>query len=258
MSEGDNESELHARLAREAEFHDVKYSEAGHYPKHYSVSPTAYIYEAMLQRLGDIKGRDVLEYGCGDGWVTKDLVGLGANLSAFDVSPTAVSETNALLGRLGYRENYRLDVMPAEKLAYPSGSFDVAFGFAILHHLDLPRALPELLRVLKPGGVGLFAEPLGTNPLIEFYRRLTPQYRTADERPMVLREFPDLFSGFSSIEHEEYYLTALAAVGVVYLPGGAPLFGPLNRFLSKIDRSLLQKFPSLGKFAWYSIISIRK
>ena len=41
--------------------------------------------------------------------------------------------------------------MPAESLAHPAESFDVTVGFAIIHHLDVERALAELHQVLKPG-----------------------------------------------------------------------------------------------------------
>ena len=80
--------------------------------------------------------------------------------------------------------------MPAERLSYSDSVFDLAVGFAIIHHLDLKPALAELHRVLKPGGVAFFAEPLGTNPAIQLYRRLTPQFRTEDERPSCSRSFP--------------------------------------------------------------------
>lgn len=39
--------------------------------------------------------------------------------------------------------------MGAERLNYSDQSFDVAVGFAIIHHLDLSLAIPELYRVLS-------------------------------------------------------------------------------------------------------------
>jgi len=54
--------------------------------------------------------------------------------------------------------------MPAERLVYPTDTFDVAVGFAIIHRLDVPRALEELHRILKPGGVACLAEPSAVNP----------------------------------------------------------------------------------------------
>jgi 2-polyprenyl-3-methyl-5-hydroxy-6-metoxy-1,4-benzoquinol methylase len=249
---------LEERLQAEAAFHDVKYAGDELYPKHYAVRPTEYIYQQMRTMLGDLRGKEVLEYGCGEGWNTSDLARLGARVSAFDVSPQAIENTRQLLEKQNLLGQCSLAVMPAEKLAYPDESFDVAVGFAIIHHLDLPTAFRELHRVLRPGGVAWFAEPLGTNPAIQLYRRFTPQFRTVDERPLVLEELPVLLKDYSSVEHREFYLTALAAIGVSYLPGGARIFPAISRPLHKLDRGLLRIIPGLGKWAWYTVLKITK
>lgn len=249
---------LDERLDREARFHDEKYAGGELYPKHYSVHPTQYVYQQMRLMLGDIAGKHVLEYGCGEGWITRDLASMGARVSAFDVSPQAVENTREVLRSQGLADQCTLAVMPAEKLEYPDNTFDVAVGFAIIHHLDLKLALAEMHRVLRPGGVAYFAEPLGTNPLIQLYRRFTPQFRTVDERPMVLGELPQLLSKFSSFEHREFFFTALGALGLVYLPGGKHIFGGVSRALHGLDRGLLKAMPFLGRWAWYSVIKVNK
>ncbi len=42
-------------------------------------------------------------------------------------------------------------------------------GKQILHHLDMTQAVPEIARVLRPGGRAVFLEPLIHNPLLEGY-----------------------------------------------------------------------------------------
>ena len=61
-----------------------------------------------------------------------------------------------------------------EQLPFGPDRFDVVVGKAVLHHLDVARAAPELHRVLRPGGRAAFAEPLGTNPVIAFARDHIP------------------------------------------------------------------------------------
>jgi ubiquinone/menaquinone biosynthesis C-methylase UbiE len=251
------DSLLDERLKREAEFHDTKYG-GGDTPLHYSVMPTQYVYVQLRDALGDLQGKRVLEYGCGEGWITYDLARLGGTVCAFDISPEAVRQTQTMLSSRGLLERCSVEVMPAERLSYEDESFDVAVGFAIIHHLDVPRAFAELHRVLKPGGVAYFAEPLATNPVIQAYRRMTPQYRTEDERPMVLRELPQLLAQFRSFEHSEYYLTALGAIALAYLPGGARHFRRVSSALHRLDRRLLAAIPALGNWAWYSIFKITK
>ncbi|HXW75184.1 MAG TPA: class I SAM-dependent methyltransferase [Steroidobacteraceae bacterium] len=252
------DSPLEARLKREAQFHDKKYGGDDLYPRHYAARPTYYVYRQLRESLGDLQGKRVLEYGCGEGWITQDLAHLGGNVCAFDISPQAAEHTRRVLSDAQLLERCSVDVMPAEQLSYPAECFDVAVGFAIIHHLDLERAFEELYRVLKPGGTAWFAEPLATNPLIQIYRRLTPQFRTPDEQPLRLRQLPSLLARFRTVEHREFYLTALGAIAVTYLPGGVRLFPSLSRTLHHVDRFLLRALPPLGSWAWYTLLKIVK
>ena len=249
---------LEARLKREAEFHDTKYAGGDSMPRHYASWPTQYVYTEMRDALGDLRGKRVLEYGCGEGWVTRDLASRGANVCAFDISPQAAENTRSMLAKAKLLEQCSVGVMAAEKLDYEPESFDLAVGFAIIHHLDLAAALRELHRVLKPGGTAYFAEPLATNPLIQVYRRATPQFRTPDEQPLELAKLPALLSGFQSFEHREFYLTALGAVALTYLPGGNWIFPRLSAALHRVDRGLLRVFPALGNWAWYTVLKITR
>jgi ubiquinone/menaquinone biosynthesis C-methylase UbiE len=251
-------SDLSRRHSAESEFHDRKYGEGEGFPRHYMVNPTYPVYRRMLAMAGDQAGKSVLEYGCGEGWISRDLALAGAQLSAFDISAEAVARTREVLARAGMAERCMVEQMGAEKLRYGNDTFDSAIGFAILHHLDLEMALTELHRVLKPGGVAYFAEPLGTNPAINLYRRLTPKYRTPDEAPLDLDAMAPLLARFRDVSHTEYYVTALASVAVSYLPFGARLFPGLNRILMKLDDGLLRAFPGLGKLAWYTVLRLEK
>ncbi len=69
-------------------------------------------------------------------------------------------------------------IADAMKLQFPDNSFDVVFGSSILHHLDFERVMPELFRVLKPGGRIVFAEPNMLNPQI-FVQKNVPFIKKA-------------------------------------------------------------------------------
>jgi SAM-dependent methyltransferase len=259
MTRGGHASkDLASRHESESGFHDRKYGHDEGYPRHYAVRPTYPIYLRMLDMIGDRSGKQVLEYGCGEGWITQDLARSGARVSAFDISAEAVHRTREALASAGFADYCRVALMGAERLEYPDESFDLSVGFAILHHLDLELAIAELHRVLKPGGVAYFAEPLGGNPLINLYRRLTPQYRTQDEKPLDLETLTPLLAGFREVKHTDCYVTALAAVALAYLPGGPRLFPVVNRQLMRLDDLLLRMVPGLGRFAWYTILVLRK
>jgi len=258
MTQTSTAKDLAERHKAESGFHDKKYGAGEGYPRHYAVNPTYPIYQRMLALAGDQSSRTVLEYGCGEGWITKDLALAGAKVSAFDISAEAVHRTGEVLASAGVADRCEVAQMGAEKLEYADESFDTAIGFAILHHLDLEMAIAELYRVLKPGGVAFFADPLGTNPLINLYRRLTPQYRTIDEAPPDIEAMAPLLSRFRRVDHSDYYVTALAAVALGYLPFGKRLYPGVNRLLMKFDDVLMRAFPGLGRLAWYTILRLEK
>jgi ubiquinone/menaquinone biosynthesis C-methylase UbiE len=258
IRDDDAAKDLASRHKAESDFHDLKYGRGEGYPRHYAVNPTYPIYLKMLKFAGNPSGKTVVEYGCGEGWITRDLAQRGASVSAFDISAAAVRRTQNVVASAGLSNRCHVSQMGAERLDYPDESFDLSIGFAILHHLDIELAIAELYRVLKPGGVAYFAEPLGGNPLINFYRRLTPQYRTEDETPLDLKALAPLLVRFREVEHTDYYVTALASVVLVYLPFGRWLYPTVNRQLMKLDDVLLRKLPSLGRLAWYTILKLKK
>ena len=81
-----------------------------------------------------------------------------------------------------------------------------------MHHLDLEKAFSETCRVLRKDGVLIFREPLGTNPLFQLYRALTPSARTDDERPFTFKDLSLMRSSFH-FELVEWYgfLSVLSA-----------------------------------------------
>lgn len=83
-------------------------------------------------------------------------------------------------------EHYLMD---ANNLTFADESFDIVFGGAILHHLDIEKSIGHIYRVLKPGGKLVFLEPLNMNPLYRIYRKRNPQERTPDEHALVKKDF---------------------------------------------------------------------
>ena len=103
--------------------------------------------------------------------------------------------------------------MDAHRLEFPADSFDLVYGGAILHHLELDTVLSEIRRVLRPGGRMVFVEPLNINPVAKVTRLLTPRARTEDEVPFGLREIAVLRRHFD-VDLEFYELSSVP-VGVV-------------------------------------------
>jgi 2-polyprenyl-3-methyl-5-hydroxy-6-metoxy-1,4-benzoquinol methylase len=126
--------------------------------------------------LESLRGRDVLEIGCGRGdfscWLAGQLNGT-ANLVAADFSPIAVSKGRSYAAELGLHLDWR--VMDIQKIACPDASFDTVFSCETIEHVPGPqRALRELARVLKPGGTLYLTTPnyLNAMGLYRGYMRL--------------------------------------------------------------------------------------
>jgi ubiquinone/menaquinone biosynthesis C-methylase UbiE len=98
-----------------------------------------------------------LEIGCGTGYFTLNLLGLGVigQATATDISPGMLDQLQANAGRLGLTVD--TVVGDAEQLPFADASFDLVLGHAVLHHLpDLDRAFADFFRVLRPGGTLVF------------------------------------------------------------------------------------------------------
>ncbi|MGB3135481.1 MAG: class I SAM-dependent methyltransferase [Nodosilinea sp.] len=112
-------------------------------------------------RLGP--GRRVLEPGSGNGEFTLRLARSGAEIAAVEIAPRQVAIAQQ---RLEGFPNVKTLVGDVTQLPFPDATFDAVVGNAVLHHFDLNTTLPELYRVLKPGGHFFFTEPNMLNPQI--------------------------------------------------------------------------------------------
>lgn len=99
----------------------------------------------------DLKGKRVLIPGCGFGEDAIRLARLGADVEAFDISPEVADIARRRCAEFAY-SGVRFSVMPCEALAFPGDAFDFAFFIDILHHVDIPRSIAEIVRVLKTDG----------------------------------------------------------------------------------------------------------
>lgn len=99
----------------------------------------------------NLKDKSVLVVGCGFGDDALRLAKLGARVSAFDLCPDSLQIARSLAGREAL--DIQFEEMPAEKMLYDDDSFDFVVSRDILHHVDIPRTMREIVRVAKPGAM---------------------------------------------------------------------------------------------------------
>lgn len=99
-----------------------------------------------------------LEVGSGTGYFSLHLLMAGVTLDATctDISPGMIDALKANAERLDLKVDAQ--VADAEALPFENRSFDLVLGHAVLHHIpDLEKAFSEFYRVLRPGGLIVFA-----------------------------------------------------------------------------------------------------
>ena len=194
--------------------------------------------ERALSFFGDIRGRSVVELGCGPGAASLYLAALGAHVTAIDVSQRAIDDLSAHCASHGIR-NVRAICTTALDIA-ALGPVDFVFGSMILHHIEpFDRFVPALRALIKPDGKAFFYENSAMSSLLVWFREhvvgklWVPKYGDDHEFPLTPAESDELWTQFAvQVEIPEMLFFALAGQ---YLLRGR-LMGPLSRLDSAFYR----------------------
>jgi SAM-dependent methyltransferase len=216
---------------------------------------TAYPLEYSYHLLGDVRGRRVIDFGCGSGSNSVLLANRGARVWGVDISEDLLRLAKRRTEVTGRADGVCFVAASAHQLPFPDDSIDVVFGIAILHHLDLVLVSNEVRRVLRPGGRAIFQEPTRNSATLRFVRALIP-YRKPDvspfERPLTDAELAAFAKPFSSCRRRAFRLPHVA-LGEV-LPVIRRRVDPLYRS----DQAMLNAFPALAHYAGIRVIEVTK
>ena len=236
--------------------------------RHRNEACTAPEMRHIRKKLGDLRGRTLLDVGCGLGEASVYFAMEGALVTATDISPGMCRLTGQLAANNGV--NVATHVSAIEDLGLkPDQRFDIIYTGNTLHHADLNATLDNILPHLKPDGIFVSWDPVAYNPVINIYRAIATQVRTADEHPLRLRDIRAVTSRFASAEVSWFWLTSqlifvLMVVAQFRSPNKerfwkkvideADTWAWLYRPLAALDRVLIKLLPFLGPLCWNVVI----
>lgn len=226
----------------------------------------------IISMLGDLKGKRVLELGSGAGEGAVYLAKQGAQVTATDLSTGMLEVVKKVAAIHGVAVDTK--VASADDLSqFDAGSFDVVYAANLLHHVDIGKCLDEVQRVLKPGGLGAFWDPVAHNPVINIYRRMAEGVRTPDEHPIKRSDMQLFKKRFSKVSTRFFWFTSLLVFIKFWLidrihPSAdrywkliitkEPELRPMVSKLMAVDRLILRMIPILGWWCWNIAVIVRK
>ena len=258
------EREFHNEWAKTLQLDDLLVREAFE-------APTAIENRFALQILGDLRGKKVLDLGCGAGETSVYFALQGADVYACDIAEESVALATRLAEK--FKVNAHFATADSSDLPYPDQQFDFVFGNGVLHHVELSSAAKEVHRVLKSGGKALFIEPLPYNPAINVYRVLAKDVRSSDEKPLSFKQLKGFAAPFSSWDHREFWLFSLLIFfHFFFVRGWHPSkvrywkrvieagneYSSLFARLQAMDNFCLKYLPFLRYLCWNTVLVVRK
>jgi len=238
----------------------------------YFTAPTAIECQYALKLIGRLKGKKILDLGCGFGEASVWFASRGAKVVALDISAKMLNCVEVLAKRHKVEKFISRIKAAAEKIPLSSKSINLIFGGNILHHTNIAAVSKEVKRILKPKGKAIFIEPLAYNPIINIYRKMARNVRTEMEKPFTLKDIRILGSGFSGVSHKEFQLfTTLIFIWFFLGEGLYPSkvrywkkfieegdkYAKVFKILQKIDTIVL-KIPFLRRYCWNTVIELVK
>ncbi|MDO8539554.1 MAG: class I SAM-dependent methyltransferase [Opitutaceae bacterium] len=217
--------------------------------------------------LGDLRGKSLLDLGCGLGEASVYFALLGARVTATDVSAGMCTATRTLAAANGVE--LETHVSAAEDLRLGDRQFDVIYTGNTLHHVDIAQTMDRLLPHLRADGVFVSWDPVAYNPLINVYRRIAMKVRTPDEHPLRRGDIRAITGRFAQADVQWFWFsTLLVFLWMVFVrrmnPNRVRLWKRviddadslawLYRPLERLDRVLLEWLPFLRPLCWNVVI----
>lgn len=212
---------------------------------------TPYALEYAFRLLGDVRGKTVLDLGCGTGENTIPLIERGAVVIGMDISPDLVAIAQRRLREANLEAS--ISVGSAYETGLPDESVDVIFCMALIHHLDIQRVRHEMWRILRKNGVIILEEPIRFSKWYGWLRGLLPAKEDVSEfeHPLTREELAIMCEPFEVHDAIRYFR-------LPFIPLVSWLLSSENHALWRASNWLLQRWPAAHRYATVIVIKLQK
>jgi SAM-dependent methyltransferase len=215
---------------------------------------TPYPLEYAFRLLGNVRGKVVLDFGCGTGENIVPLSKRGAQVTGLDISAELIALAQRRLKDAAV--DATLKVGSAYHTGLPDESVDVIFCIALIHHLDIPLVRDEMRRILVKGGLIILSEPIRFSAAYNCVRKLLPAKEediSDHEHPLTHEELTTFTQNFV-VEGMRYFRLPLVPLIEWAMPPRLVDWGKVFR----TDRWILQNVGLSQRYATIATMRLRK
>lgn len=212
-------------------------------------------YSYFIRSMGDVKGKRILDSGCGDGWLSVILAKRGAEVHGFDLSPEFIRTAQRRAQINEVEDKVVFETKSFDSIDYSDDYFDLVVGSAILHHVKIEDVLNPLRKVLKKNGKAIFMECFGNSKWLERFRLLVPVPVDDSDKShwgqqLKYADIQKFHAGFQRVNWREF-----------------ELFSRLDRimanqtfvsFLNRFDEALFRLIPALRRYARLIVLQLEE